>query len=58
MHSRKIVLAANGGRKAEIVAAAFDGPVTTDVPASVLQLHPNEILLDPATSASISRPAK
>jgi len=47
MHSRKIVLVAKGERKAEIVAKMLEGPVTPDVPASVLQLHPNcEFLLD------------
>ena len=51
MHSRKIVLAANGPRKASIVAAALIGPVTTGVPASVLQLHPDcEFILDPAAA--------
>jgi len=47
MHSSKIVLVAKGERKAEIVKQMLEGPVTTDIPASVLQLHPNcEFLLD------------
>ncbi|MDR0866380.1 MAG: glucosamine-6-phosphate deaminase [Candidatus Symbiothrix sp.] len=47
MHARKIVLVAKGASKAEIVKKLLYGPVTTDVPASVLQLHPNcEFLLD------------
>lgn len=47
MHTRKIVLVAKGERKAEIVKQMLLGPVTTDIPASVLQLHPNcEFLLD------------
>lgn len=47
MHTRKIVLIAKGERKAEIVRQMLLGPVTTDIPASVLQLHPNcEFLLD------------
>lgn len=51
MHSRKIVLAANGSHKARIVAAALQGPVTPEVPASVLQLHPDcEVILDPAAA--------
>jgi len=41
------VLIAKGERKAEIVKQMLEGPVTTDIPASVLQLHPNcEFLLD------------
>lgn len=47
MHTRKIVLVAKGEHKAEIVKKALLGPVITEVPASVLQLHPNcEFLLD------------
>lgn len=47
MQSRRIILVAKGGRKARIVKKALFGPVTPEVPASVLQLHPNcECLLD------------
>lgn len=47
MHARKIILVAKGKSKAEIVRKVLQGPVTTDVPASVLQLHPNcEVILD------------
>ena len=47
MHARKIVLAAKGPSKAAIVQKMIEGPVTEDVPASVLQLHPDcTILLD------------
>lgn len=47
MHTRKIVLVAKGERKAAMVKQMLLGPVTTDIPASVLQLHPNcEFLLD------------
>jgi glucosamine-6-phosphate deaminase len=40
LRAREIVLIATGARKAAIVARAFDGAVTTAVPASFLQLHP------------------
>jgi glucosamine-6-phosphate deaminase len=54
MGSRRIILAAKGEHKAEIIARALLGPVTTDVPASVLQLHPDcEVLLDEAASGAI-----
>ena len=54
MSSRKIILAAKGEHKADIIAKALRGPVTTDVPASVLQLHPDcEVLLDPAAASGI-----
>lgn len=43
--ARRIVLLALGADKAEIVARAVDGPVTRAVPASVLQLHPNVLVI-------------
>lgn len=47
MHARHIVLIAKGAHKAEMVREMLKGPVTEDIPASVLQLHPNcEFLLD------------
>lgn len=39
LSARRIVLFANGASKAAIVAAALDGPVTPDLPASLLQPH-------------------
>jgi glucosamine-6-phosphate deaminase len=54
MHTRKLILVAKGAHKAEIIEKAILGPVTTDIPASVVQLHPNcEILLDAAAGARI-----
>jgi len=41
MEARAILLMANGSAKAEIIRQALQGPVTPEVPASVLQLHPN-----------------
>ena len=47
MTARKIVAVAKGTMKAEIVKRIVEGPVTEDVPASVLQLHPDcEFILD------------
>lgn len=52
MHTRKLILIAKGAHKAEIVRQAILGPVTTDIPASVVQLHPNcEILVDAEAGA-------
>lgn len=54
MRSKKIVLAANGKSKAEIVKKALEGPVTESLPASVLQLHPNcEFILDAEAASFI-----
>ena len=56
MHARSIVLVAKGTNKAEIVRKMLYGPVTTDVPASVLQLHPHcEFLLDDAAAKYVER---
>ena len=41
MRAEMIVLLADGGHKAEILHRALKGPVTPDIPASVLQNHPN-----------------
>jgi len=40
MRAHKIILIALGTEKASIVKTALQGPVSEDVPASVLQLHP------------------
>lgn len=51
MQSRKIILTAKGSHKAEIVREMLLGKITTDIPASILQLHPNcEFLLDAAAA--------
>ena len=55
MHTRKLILIVKGEHKADILAHAILGPVTTDIPASVVQLHPNcEILLDAAAASKIA----
>ena len=41
MSAKKVLLIANGQDKKEIVEKAFYGPVTPNVPASILQLHPD-----------------
>ncbi len=43
--ARAVVLLATGRLKAAIVHRALTGPVTTRVPASLLQLHPNVIVV-------------
>ncbi|MBD8918006.1 MAG: glucosamine-6-phosphate deaminase [Lachnospiraceae bacterium] len=53
MRAKKILVVANGEGKAEIVRQAFFGPVTPYVPASILQLHNDVILV--ADEAALSR---
>lgn len=45
MQARKVLLVANGLAKAEGVKKAFFGPVTPEVPGSILQLHPDFTLV-------------
>lgn len=54
MHTRHLVLVAKGREKAEIVKQALFGPVNSDLPASIVQLHPNcEVLLDAEAASKI-----
>ena len=41
MQAKKILLIANGQAKKEILEKAFFGPITPEIPASILQLHPD-----------------
>lgn len=43
--ARRILLLVSGKEKADAVAAAFHGPITPKVPASILQLHSDVILV-------------
>lgn len=54
MQAKKILIVVNGENKADIVERAFFGPVTPEVPASILQLH-NDVMLvgDEAALAKI-----
>ena len=45
MQAKKILVVVNGIVKADIVAKAFWGPVTPQVPASILQMHPDVTLV-------------
>lgn len=54
MQAKKILIVVNGENRADIVERAFFGPVTPEVPASILQLH-NDVTLvgDEAALAKI-----
>ena len=54
MRARGVVLVIYGADKAEITAKALKGPVTPEVPASILQFHPNcTVLLDEAAASRL-----
>lgn len=52
MQARKVLMIANGANKADIIRTAFFGPVTPEVPASILQMHPDFTLVLDAEAAS------
>lgn len=59
MQARDILLLASGQDKARAVRLAFNGPITPQVPASLLQLHPSvRVLLAGQAAAAISRVAE
>ena len=45
MQARKVLVVANGKAKAQAVKDAVTGPVTPACPGSILQLHPDCILV-------------
>ncbi len=45
MRARRVLMVVSGPDKAEAVKAAFAGPVDPHVPASILQLHPDVVLV-------------
>lgn len=53
MAARKILLIVSGNEKAQILYDALCGPVTSHVPASILQMHPNVIIV--ADEAALSK---
>jgi glucosamine-6-phosphate deaminase len=55
MHSRKILLLASGEEKVETINSMINGKITPELPASVLQLHPDVIvLLDEKAACKLS----
>lgn len=52
MAARKVLLVATGADKAQILYQSFRGPITPQVPASILQLHPDvTVICDEAAAA-------
>lgn len=56
MKAKKILVVVSGADKADIVAKAFYGDVTPEVPASVLQFHPDvTVVVDEAAASKLPR---
>jgi len=55
MEARHLFLLAIGEKKAEIIRKALEGPITTELPASLLRNHPGlEVWLDAGAAGSLS----
>lgn len=53
LRSRHLVLLAFGESKADVIAAAVEGPQTSSLPASIIQLHPHvTVIVDEAAASS------
>jgi len=52
MEAKCCLLVANGAKKADPVAALVEGPITSQVTASALQMHPNAIVIVDKPAAS------
>jgi len=56
MRARRLILLVKGADKAEILRKALLGPVTAEVPASILQLHPNIMaFVDEEAASSLNK---
>jgi len=57
LEARHVLMLASGSKKADIVAQALEGPVTSQVTASAIQLHPGRatVVLDEEAAARLTR---
>jgi len=56
MDAKMILLIATGERKQDAVKGLVEGPITEDLPASILQMHDNAIVIvDKAAAAKLSK---
>lgn len=53
MKAKKILLVANGEKKAEIISKLVEGKISTMVPASILQVHSNVVVIIDEAAASL-----
>lgn len=55
IEARRCILLATGSSKAEVIAQAVEGPITSMVTASALQLHPRcTVIVDEAAAAKLT----
>jgi glucosamine-6-phosphate deaminase len=59
LQARTVLLIATGSDKRAIVRRALEGPITTRVPASLLQTHPHALaILDAAAARGLAAPPR
>lgn len=56
MRARRILIIISGEDKAEAVRNGFFGPITPQVPASILQLHPDVVVIADEAAMSLCEP--
>ncbi len=55
LDARRVILVATGSEKAEIIAKAVEGPVTSMISATALQLHPKcTVIVDEAAATKLA----
>ncbi|WP_050698200.1 glucosamine-6-phosphate deaminase [Anaeromassilibacillus senegalensis] len=55
MGAKKVLLVANGAGKAEILYESLFGPITPEVPASILQVHPDVTVVGDEAAMAVIR---
>ena len=56
MDARRLLMMVSGDGKADIVRQFVEGPITSEIPATVLQLHPRAlVVLDEAAASRLKR---
>lgn len=56
MQSKKIVLLASGANKAEAIRKTIEGKITSDLPASILQIHKDVVfILDKEAASALTK---
>lgn len=55
MQAKKIMMVVNGAQKAEILEKTLFGPVTPEIPASILQFHPNVTVVADSAALTVVR---
>ena len=56
MRVKHLVMIVNGKEKAEILKKVLDSPITNELPATVLKLHPNFTIICDKDAASLLNP--